>query len=235
MNVPIKIFYHVALLNHWQEIVKEQLDTIFNCGLYAQCSDIYIGCVGDQSEREKLHDLVKEHSKIHISHHPDVKQYEFFTLKILKNHCNESPKFYGAYIHDKGCSYPNEPDKNSGKVWRDYLMYWTITNWKQNYKALDMKFMGYDLCCVKVIPKRVSPSESTHASGNMWMFNSEYIKSLKPIESLDNTNRFHAEMWVCSGEPIIYMPCNLFIDYINRQKSYKDFVENYPEFKDHCL
>ncbi len=235
---PMKLFYHVALLNHWDEIVCEQLTTIKDSGFYDNCDEIFVGCVGKISEYERLKEVFKENGieKVHFYHHPDIKQYEFFTLKIMKRVCDNSDKlFYGAYIMSKGCSYNTEPNKTSGKVWRDYMMRWVITNWKENYHAMTMKYRGYDLCCVKVVPARESPNKTTHASGNFFSFNSEYIKSLPKVEDFDTTNRFYAEIWPYVGQPIIYMPCNLFIDYMNRQTSYDDFVKNYPEYKEYCL
>lgn len=238
MNVPINIFYHLMLCNHWKEILLEQLADIYESGLYDECTTIYVGCLGSEEDFFELKKIFADHefTKVEFYHHEDVKQYEFFTLKVLKCVADVSPLFYGFYILNKGVSYPDEPNKTSGKVWRNYMMKWVIKEWRQNYKVMDMKFAGYDICACKVIPKRVSPSGTTHASGNMVAFNSEYIRSLAPVESLNNSNRFEAEtLWFFSGEPIIYMPCNLFIDYMNRQTSYDDFAKNYPEFNDYCL
>jgi len=235
MQIPFKMFFHIAQLNHWEDIVREQLQQVVKSGFYNECDLVYVGVLGNDLEKVKEIFADEKVYRAEFYHHIDIKRYEFHTLRILKKVCNESPLFYGAYIHDKACSYPTDPNKNAGKVWRDYLMHWTIGEWRQNYKALNMKFLGYDLCAIKIIPARVSPSNRTHSSGNMWMFNSEYIRSLVEIDELDTANRFEAEMWAFSGQPIIYMPCNLFIDYLNRQKSYEDFVNNYPEYKDHCL
>lgn len=238
MTVPINIFYHVLLVNHWREVVTEAITAIKTSGLHAETTTIYVGCLGTTEEFESCKQLFKDNGieNTEFYHSENIEEYEFFTLKVMKLVCDLSPLFYGFYIHSKGISYKADPEKKAGKVWRDYMLHWVIKEWRMNYKAMNLKFAGYDLCAVKIIPKRVSPSESTHASGNYFAFNSEYIKSLKPVEDVDCTNRFDAETrWAFTGEPIIFMPCNLFIDYINRQPSYDEFVSGYSEMKDYCL
>lgn len=237
METPIKIYYHVYAVNHYLDIIREQLECIKESGLYEECEEINIGFLGTKEALEKARDVFIFYPKIkYIIHDEDPNKYEFHTLRMLKGACDTAKeKFYGIYIHTKGVSYIKPEDVQAGKVWRDYLMKWVVSDWRINYKALNMKFAGYDICSVKIIPARVSPSNRTHASGNMWMFNSEYIKSLIKIESIENANRFEAEMWAFSGQPIIFMPCNLFIDYLNRQKSYRDFADNYSELNQFCL
>ena len=136
---------------------------------------------------------------------------------------------------NKGVSYGKEHEMyEGGKFWLDYMTDWIITKWRNNYKALNMKFRGYDIAGVKIIPARESPSKRVHASGNWWMANSEYIKSLRKIETLNRVDRFESEMWAFSGQPIIYMPCNLFIDYLVKG-NYADFIKNYKELNEFIL
>jgi hypothetical protein len=234
--VKIKIYYHVCMVNHWQDIVREQLDTIKSSGIPYET--VNIGALGEQSQLEILQKIIREYENVGIRRYStDIKQYEYFTLRTLKEDSDKATeKFYGAYIHVKGVSYPPEHDAHfGGYFWRSYMMHFTIREWQKNYRALDLKYMGYDLCGCKVVPKRVSPSEHTHFSGNFFMFNSEYVRSLKPIESLDTTNRFHAENWITSGEPIIYLNCNLFVDYFARHKDYDEFMNNYKDLPDFVL
>jgi hypothetical protein len=210
---------------------------IVSCGLYEECQDINICFLGTDEALKETMDYLKEYPKATLRYFStNGSEYEFATLKVLKKDCDEAKElFYGFYIHTKGCSYTEEKFKIAGKVWRDYLMDYIITKWRNNYKALNMKYMGYDLCSVKCVPARVSPSGRTHGSGNFFAFNSEYVRSLRKVETLNQKDRFESEMYIWQGQPIIYMPCNLFIDYLNQQTSYADFIKNYKELNEFIL
>lgn len=238
MKVPINIFYHVMLCNHYKEIVLEQLADIYESGIYDECTTIYVGCLGSEEDFIELKKIFadQEFTKVEFYHHEDIKQYEFFTLKALKCVADVSPLFYGMYIHSKAVNYPkSNPAYLGGRFWRHHMNHWIIKKWKENYHALDLKYLGYDLAGVKVVPARVSPSNRTHISGNFFWFNSEYIRSLAKIETLNLDDRFEAENWCTSGQPIIYMPCNLFIDYLSTHDDYDTFTKTYTEYKNHCL
>lgn len=237
MDKKINIYIHCYMVNHYLEVMEEILGRIQSSGLMDACHKIYIGCLGTASEQVRLTLFLEKYPKAVIAgYDANPLLYEFFTLKILKKHCDESPdKFYALYLMTKGVSYGKTHDMYvGGKFWMDYMIDWNINHWEQMYKALNMKYRGYDLCGVKVVPGRESPSSRTHFSGNWWWANSEYIQSLSRIETLNNKLRHEAEMWSTSNQPIIYMPCNLFIDYLVKG-DYYEFIKNYSELNEFVL
>ncbi len=237
MNPPIRIYIHSYMVHHHLEIMENIFSVMEGCGLYEECERIYIGCLGEESELKRLQDFLLKYPKAEIAAYSNNPlEFEFFTLKILKKHCDEAKeKFYPMYLMTKGVSYGKEHEMyQGGKFWLDYMLDWIVSRYRNNYKALNLKFRGYDIVGVKIIPARESPSNRTHASGSFFFANSEYIKSLRKIETLNTKDRWEAEMWSFSGQPIIYMPCNLFIDYLVKG-DYFEFIKSYKELPEFCL
>jgi len=197
------------MINDYLDIVSEQLRLIIKSGLYANCDCIHVGCLGPAQERAALDVFFHDHSKIKIvTHSTDLEKYEFQTLKILKSEStNALPVFYGFYIHTKGVSYPGN---EGGKYWRDYMNYYILTNWKEAVLNLSK---GYEVYGVKLQTIRDLPAKKMHYSGNFFWFKSEYAKTLPNIDSLDQKNRFEAEMYICLNNPIAATGCQEFIDY----------------------
>ena len=202
----IQGFWHICMLNKYIEIVEEQLKLMVDSGLYDEVKKIHCGCVGDKKNLDDVFQVLKGRKKFIIYHNPDVKVYEFFSLRIIEYMVTKA-KFYGFYIHTKACSWPNHP---GGKYWRDYMNYYNITQWRT---ALDHIKLGYDTCGVKFLNYRVKAFYRPHYSGNFFWFNSEYAKTLKPVDTMNIKDRFDAEMWMCSNTPIAATLCQKFVDY----------------------
>jgi hypothetical protein len=201
-------YWHICMINDYMTVISEQLRLIIKSGLYAKCECIYVGCVGPQEERLKLQNFFHDQSKIKIvSHNTNLQSYEFLTLKILRSTSLALPKFYGFYIHTKGVSYPGH---EGGKYWRDYMNYYVLTDWREAVKMLDA---GYDTYGVKLLTTKDPKVKKTHYSGNFYWFKSEYAKTLVPVESLNQKDRFEAEMYMCSNSPIAATGCQDFVDY----------------------
>ncbi|MDD4970789.1 MAG: hypothetical protein PHT07_15285 [Paludibacter sp.] len=201
-------FWHILLINDYLSIISEQLQLIIKSGLYCKVERIYVGCLGSQEERLNLQKFFHDYDKIQIiSHSTVIENYEFHTLKILRNVCLSQPDFYGFYIHTKGVSYPGN---EGGKYWRDYMNYYIITDWKEAVRNLDT---GYQTYGVKLLSHLDLPARKMHYSGNFYWFRSEYAKTLRPVESLNQNDRFEAEMYMCSNSPIAATGCQLFVDY----------------------
>lgn len=204
-------FWHICMINHYAEIIKEQLDLLINSGLYESVKNIYVSCVGSEEELNRVKSLFLNYSKIIVaSHKIDIKEYEFPSLDIIKQKSNELDPFVCFYIHTKGVSY--DSNHEGGIYWRDYMNYYTISQWKENIEKLEL---GYDTCGVKLIPKG---SFQMHYSGNFWWSKSEYLKNLKSTDSLNKNDRFEAEMWLCKNNPKAASLCQDFVDYNTKGK-----------------
>ena len=40
----IRVFYHVSMMNHYLDVVKEQMDLMVDSGLYDVAESISVGC-----------------------------------------------------------------------------------------------------------------------------------------------------------------------------------------------
>lgn len=187
-------FWHICMINHYLEVISEQLQLIIDSKLYDSTESILVGCVGDENELSKVKELFFNYPKIVIAvHKPDVQEYEFPTLNILKQKSDIEGMFNCFYIHTKGVSYI----KNEGSVqWRNHMNHYVLTKWEDDVKKLRE---GNDTCGVRLIPQG---HHSKHYSGNFWWAKSNYIKKLCPIKKLNKKDRFAAEMWVCSKRSI---------------------------------
>lgn len=200
---PIIGFMHVCMMNEYMRIVSEQLMLMRSSGLFDRVKEIRVGVTGSAKNKDSLEQFFAPFEKISIvAHSEDHAVYEFLTLKELKKTA-DLKDFYGFYIHTKGVSWPGH---EGGKYWRDYMNHYNLTQWRD---ALDRLRLGYDTCGVKMVNGRFP----LHYSGNFFWFNSEYIRRLKPISSLNQKDRFNAEMWPCSGQPICATLCQDFVDY----------------------
>lgn len=199
---------HCCLINDYMDIINEQMNLILKSGLYSRIDKVYIGCLGDKSDYNRLKSFISPFPKFEIyAYDTDIKKYEFHTLKIVQEISLVNPKFYGFYIHTKGVNYPGNI---GGKYWLDYMNYYNLIQWKEAVRHLDIGYYTYG---VKLLPSTHPPAFKMHYSGNFWWFNSEYISTLPDIDSLDKCNRYNAEVWICLEQPIAATACQLFVDY----------------------
>lgn len=204
-------YYHVWLVNHYQEVVKEQIKCLVDSGLYEATEKIYIGCLGEYKNLLKLQEIIKPYSKIVVEEFStDKKAFEFHTLNILKEHADQTTEnYYLYYFHAKGLSFAKNDDEEAyagGMHWRRSMDNWILTKWKDNIEMLDK---GYETCGTQI---RVRDFPK-HYSGNYWYAKSEYIKLLPPVYSIDITNRMFGEFYIGMKEPIAATLSQEFIDY----------------------
>lgn len=203
----INIFWHICMINHYREIIAEQLKLIIESGLYDAVEKIFLGCAGHNDELNFVREFIQDYDKIVIQTHKALHDFEFSTLNLVETKCKQlhDRPSYGLYIHTKGVSYKNN---EGGKHWLDYMNYYNITEWTQNLQRIQQ---GYDLCGVKLLDStQLAP---IHYSGNFFWFDSEYVKTLRPVDSLNKINRYDAEIWICSGKPLAATLCQTFVDY----------------------
>ncbi len=210
----ILAFYHILMINHYVDIVLEQLQCITNSGLYDEVEKIYVGCLGRKYELEKLKYLVADYPKIEIAYYgEDVREYEFATLRILESKANTEEPFYGIYFHTKAVSWPKNRLQwafTGGEHWRHYMNHYNLKKWKLCVEKLDD---GFDTCGVKLCMPNDSPAYRLHYSGSFYWFKSEYIKKLPLISTLNLSDRFQAEFWIGSANAKAATLCQDFIDY----------------------
>lgn len=246
--IPIRVYYHLTQINHWEEVTDYIFSRIVSSGLYEHVEGIYIGVLGKKEEAPKLEDLLKKYPKASIRIHSEkVEIFEYHTLRLLKEDADNLPLFYGLYLHSKSVTYPKEGiEGDAGRTpdgfkydwyWQQFMTYWLVENWMKWYKALALKEIGYDIASVRVIPARMSASTRTHGSGNFWSVNSEYFKTLdkKGFEYSEWIDRFEPEMIAFSKMPIIYIMCNMFTQGFPFQTPFYEYMESFKNLDEYSI
>lgn len=184
-------FWHIFLHAHWYSIVMDQLRILLTSGLYDECEEISIGCIGSPSEKAFLEKfVVTPYPKLKIKYYSENPlEYEFPTLRLIEK---DESQYVGFYFHTKGVTRPFESVINH---WRAYLNETVINFWREHRERVEN---GYDVSSVNYLK---SPN---HFSGNFWWFNRKYINNLPELSTLDHKNRFHYEQWICMGNPNFY-------------------------------
>ena len=128
----------------------------------------------------------------------DIEQGELLTVDHLHRFCNH---YIGKiwYIHTKGVSRPSNPHVQD---WRRYMEHFVITRYKDCVEALE----AHDACGVEwfevndpLFWKVYYCENNSHFAGNFWWANSDYIKSLPPLDIYGS--RMDAETFIARNKP----------------------------------
>lgn len=191
MDRQIAVFYHIACMNHWRDVVMEHTRKLVQSNLYRNAHKIFYSVIGTKEEYEELAESIAVvYPKIELAYHgSDIKQYEFPTLQLLYEHAqNNDADIY--YFHTKGVSY-----KNTHMIfyiserWRKYMDFFLLENWKHCHS----KLQDHDVCS---IGKVCVDGKLLWFAGNFWWVKSEYIRTCPDPKTLDHTNRWDAEKWL---------------------------------------
>jgi hypothetical protein len=207
---PIYVFWHVATMGNWREVVEEQANLLTSSGL-ASIAKIHVCKVGPESW------TIPQGMHLALDY-PFLDYYEFPTLKLIHEY-SQNTNFDCLYFHTKGVSktpehWEKHKDHYLGKLrlnnyeelckhereWRHYMQYFLIGKHKKALEALKLN----DLVGVSWRPEPIP-----HFSGNFWWARSDYLMRLSDPYRLwwitDNlgTHRAGAEFWVASETPRI--------------------------------
>lgn len=185
------IYFHVALIKHWEisfEIINNSLK---DSGLLNKCNNIIYSINGDYKEFEKLKrdDIGK--NVLFLANNSYEKEFEFPTINILKKDL-ENESLNALYIMNKGASTGfNQPIKD----WIDTMLYFNVYQYENCLKLLN----EYDAVGVDYhdLPYK-------HFSGNFFWTKSSHVNKLPYLYWEDWRNyaplgeeRHAAEAWVC--------------------------------------
>jgi hypothetical protein len=194
-RIPTYVYYHIAQIGNWVEVVCDQVKALQDSGLYGFADKILFGTLGSFPI-----DLPSKFEM--LFHHPDVQLYEFPTLNALREHALRED-FNVLYMHTKGVAF--EEKGNTVAIvtyWRKYLEHFCIGKWVECLQALEefdasgCEFYGPGL--------NVDP----HFSGNFWWAKSSYLRTLPRVEDIlvskehSDPPRMKAEFWVGSNHEI---------------------------------
>ena len=173
---PIKIFYHLTDLPGWEEITKEQLDTLTSSGLLDVAEEVYFNLHYNESSFDKLKHTYSKYDNIRwVFRKPKKDDFEHTTYKLMKEITNSSTyEFNALYFHQKGITKLGTKHELPTRDWRRLMDFWNIEQWQF---CNDILNDGIDtLGCLLVTDPTV------HFQGTTRWMTSDYIKTLPALK-----------------------------------------------------
>jgi hypothetical protein len=189
--MKVKGFWHIWMTAHWFTVITDQMRILLTSGLYDECEEINIGCIGSVAERDFLQKYVVDvYPKLKIKYFSErAEDYEFPTLRLIEE---EEGHYVGFYFHTKGVTRPFEVVI---QVWRNYMNEKILNLWREHYDRVEIEYEVSSMGYLK---------DPNHFSGNFWWFRRDYIDRCPAIDALDLKNRYHSEQWICMANPKFY-------------------------------
>tara|TARA_Y100001938_G_C7993928_1_gene381010 strand:+ start:28 stop:708 length:681 start_codon:yes stop_codon:yes gene_type:complete len=181
----IKAFLHIATMGAYQEIFDELINAVLESKMLDRV-ELTVCIVGDGVLN------VDPIENIKVVKVGSISDYEFATHQLIEDEINDiEENIKVLYFHGSGVT----GNTKFKKSWRAYLTYFVITRFEECLKALDE---GYDVCG---IDWRTNPLP--HYSGTFWWANSNYLKTLPKVQTLNKPDsptvlqlRHNAEMYI---------------------------------------
>lgn len=186
------LYFHIAKIGCWKEVLAEQVRCILKSGF---TGSINCFCVGDDK-------LPKLPEQFQVEYVGSISNFEFPTLKRLKEHATVKPNDLFCYIHTKGVSKPKHRNSFNAE-WRKYMMFGVIENWETLAEKLDCHDAAGVEWYPDVLPGKYGCKQGNcHGffAGNFWWSTGQHICTLPGIDSLDLENRWNAEAWIGLGQ-----------------------------------
>jgi hypothetical protein len=195
MHYKVEVFYHIAAMGNWREVVAEHFALLGEVGL----DSVQVSYLG---EMEGLDHVMRSAADADVNAtiarlDQRLTLYETPALKMIEGwaRTNEGSVLY---FHTKGVSAANDPYK---RRWRHLMDREVIGNWRDNVQQLD----NFDLVGVNW---RHCPPIS-HFCGNFWWARSDWIRSLAPFDlyyenpryptDWGSGRRLGCEFWISSS------------------------------------
>ena len=182
--MKVKIVYFAYLIpDKWENIIKEQLDSLKKLKLYNDAINIYMSIISDDEELVKLKILLKNnYDKVQIYNLYNDNYYEYPGIQTIYKIAEDDDDTLLLYFHSKGIT------SNQHET-RQYLFKYTIENYNQYiYEFNKNKYLDV----AGAIP---------HLNGfvyfNFFWARSSYIRNYCSKPEISE-NRYIWEVWVGS-------------------------------------
>jgi hypothetical protein len=192
MNV--QLFYHVATMGNWRQVVQEQTALFASVGLRPM-----IGRVGPPPSRDMW--LGRFGDVVYRSR--NLLEYETPTLQKLWEWSRAHPADAVLYCHTKGVSQWRRP---AWTAWRQLMNKWVVARWRENLPLLE----DHDILGVDYMRRDAAPDFTSHFAGNFWLATCGWINRLvSPEEHRRSVKpyriRYSPEMWPLSADGYRYV------------------------------
>ena len=180
----MKVFLHVAAMNHYREVVAELAGTITGSGLYDEASELVCSIVGQGD----VDGLLGE--RWNVVRSGGLEEYEYPTIELLRRDAQVNQDEFYLYLHTKGVGRPSA----HRTAWRRYMTQCVIERWEECVHYLERGYtcVGNDW------------HEWKHFAGNFWWARGDYIATLgSPRDAIplgSKGPRYGAELWIGTGE-----------------------------------
>jgi SAM-dependent methyltransferase len=195
-----QLYWHVAAMGGWREIVVEQLGVLWRHGFRGTIKVGFLAGVWDLGFLQRCFDAYEGISMDLIHHEACLERFEYPTLLALERDCREGLVDEVVYFHTKGASKPGDW---VSQQWR----------WLMNADLLTRAMEPGLLSGVDVIGAsfNLNLPGFHHFAGNFWAAKAEYIRDLEPLAEYrdgwatrpDRPHwlglRFAAEFWIGSN------------------------------------
>lgn len=227
MDKKIQIFYHIFLLNNWDDIVKEQIKSLSDSGLL-EVSTLNVGVLFDKqidSKEEILLELLSKVPSLNLMFIDENNSFgESKTLSKLKEFSmTDTDNTNILYLHTKGVTQYNSVREKPVKEWRLMMEHFLITNWGKCVETLNN---GFDCCGINYQDHAANVKGEKKLiqifNGNFFWTKSNYVKKLD--DSILFEHRYSSENWILSSEHKVHTFLNvplIFDLYYNIYENYK--------------
>jgi hypothetical protein len=186
------VVYHMAAMNDYQPIVREQMLALRTSGLGAA-----LAAIGDRVAITHVgpdpHWVLEEAARQDVPARlvktdPNVTHYETFAMleieRLVRSKVDDRPVLYH---HSKGASAPNDPVKSQ---WRATMTWHVIEHWRHRMIDLvDHDAAGFNWWW----------HGPQHFSGTFWVANQDWLRKLPdfaPWHVGRGADRYSCELWI---------------------------------------
>lgn len=167
-------FYHIAAMNHWREVVAEQLGVLARAGFGGLLQITFSGPEWDERfiretcrARGLRYELCQQDT--------GLTSFEFPALRLLQTVCDQGFDGHVLYFHTKAVSTPQMWER---MIWRWTMNGWCLARWSELETALAQSE------CDAAGTLWVSALHPTGAfAGNFWHAKASYIRTLTPLDT----------------------------------------------------
>lgn len=212
ITMETQVFYHVAGIGHWRDVVTEQLSLLAAAKFRGK---VNIGFVGAEYEEGFIYHVAKSCSlDAEIRHFGTrLDQFEFPTQRWMHEVCQGlDPDTPVAYFHSKSVTGPSWPRT----LWRWLMNAYVLTHWRTMVESLKHHNCAGVSWMTHCFPASCFP-------GTFWWATARFVAQLTPVDDYYNqfcqcianhnptgfTPRHSAEVWVNSrlnANPRVFGP-----------------------------
>ena len=191
MIIPRLAFYHAFLIGSWEDLVREQIDLLFQRGPAIELNAYVVA--PDPHDAKRFDDLMGAHWPSRVPTKVAWAGNECDGIEYLRYNLRyqavSHPEQAGVlFFHTKGITKPGDVNVQD---WRHLMEYFLIDRWQEALLSL----AGLD--AVGVNYRSLEPGIPDHFSGNFWWSTVAHLRTLPPPANMTDKNT--AESWVSSS------------------------------------